>query len=419
MDAQGKLDILLKLGQLISTEKDLNVIIDVLAEVSRDVTEADRCSIYIYDSEKKILWTKVAHKMNRVIKLSLGEGIAGEVALKQNIELISNVYEDKRFNRKIDKESGYKTEQMLVVPIVSQRDETLGVIQVLNKKNSIFNKNDVDSLVLIANYASAIIENIFLYLEQEKRIKEEIKKNKQKDLIIFEQAKVSAMADMMSGIAHNWRQPLNAISLILSDLKEGYESNDLTVEYFENSVSKVYSILTKMSKTIDDFRVFFKSSKQKDYFNIDSAIKDIISLIEPQYEDSNIKIEFITNQENINILGYSKEFKRVIFNILKNSKDAILEHTETQKEFFIKINLQFFDQDSLIQIDIYDNAGGIKSEILNRIFEPYFTTKEQGQGIGMGLYNSKMIIENQLNGTISATNTDDGLLVRILLKLDC
>jgi C4-dicarboxylate-specific signal transduction histidine kinase len=413
MNAQKKLDILLKLGQLISTEKDLNIIIDVLADVSRDVSEADRCSIYIYDKDKQSLWTKVAHKMDRTIRLSLGEGIAGEVALKQKIEIISNVYQDDRFNKRIDKESGYKTEQMLVVPIVSKRDDTLGVIQVLNKKDGLFNKNDVDAIVLIANYASAIIENIFLYIEQEKRIKEEIEKNKEKDRIIFEQTKVSAMTDMISAIAHNWRQPLNAVSLILSDLKEGYDAEDLSKEYFEESVNKVYILLTKMSKTIDDFRLFFRNSKQKEYFKLDTAIKDIILLLESQYEESGIKIIFNAKVEDYEFLGYQKEFKRIIFNLLKNSKDAFCGNIKNIDKHIIQIDLK--KSNDGFNIILTDNAGGVQDELIDRIFEPYFTTKEQGQGIGMGLYNCKMVVENQLQGEIYASNFKSGL--RVVIKI--
>lgn len=420
MNDSQKLLILLELGKLLGTERNLSKIIDVLAKVSRDVTESDRCSIYIYNKRRKILWTKVAQELGSVIKLPLGKGIAGDVALNKKTQIIYDVYNDDRFNKMIDEETGYKTEQMLVMPILDKSKNTLGVIQVLNKKSGKFNQEDIDSLTLVANYSSAVIENASLHKHLENRIISEIKKNKEKDTIIFEQARVSAMADMINAIAHNWRQPLNAIGLIVSDLRDAYDFNELNEFYLDESVEQVSKLLNNLSKTIDDFRSFFKPRHLKEFFYIDTVLEDTISVLKAQYSENGIDLNLECKAPKIEYSGYPRELKQVIFNILKNSKDTILEKRKSSENIKkkYKVDITFLKIERLT-IVIVDNAGGVDEEIIDRIFEPYFSTKEQGKGIGMGLYTSKMIIENQMKGEIKAENisidSEKGLKTTIYL----
>ncbi len=423
MKCEDKLNILLEFGKVISSEKNLNKVVEIVAEISRDVTESDRCSIYIYDKKKKILWTKVAQEMNKTIKLPLGKGVAGYVALTQKIQLVSNAYNEEMFDKSVDNSSGYITKQMIAVPIINKKQETLGVIEVLNKRNGNFNDIDLDALLLISSYTSAILENAILHKNLEVRIRDEVNKNKEKDLIIFNQSRLVAMGEMISAIAHNWRQPLNGIGLIISDLKDAYTYKELDDKYLQESVKKANNLLNFMSNTINDFKDFFKTDEEKQEFYLDKAINCAISLIDAQFKSQNIEIN-LNLAKNLKLFSYLVKFEQAILSLIKNAQDAIIEKMEKDSNFqkgIIEITL--FKRGEKIILTISDNGIGIPKEILTRIFEPYFSTKEQGKGVGIGLYMVKMIIENNMGGKVFAKIKDKTIfqiefLNNLILKVD-
>ncbi len=158
-----------------------------------------------------------------------------------------------------------------------------------------------------------------------------------------------------------------------------------------------------MSHTIDDFRDFFRVDKEKKEFDVLNATQGVINMQSAQLENYNIKLEF--NAKKFNYIGFESEYQQVILNIINNAKDALVENKITNPLITIEI------EDNTITIS--DNAGGIPSAILDRIFEPYFTTKEQGKGTGMGLYMSKMIIEDNMDGNIEVSNEKDGAVFSI------
>lgn len=413
MNCENKLNVLLEFGKVISNERNLNKVVDILADISRDVTEADRCSIYIYDKDKKILWTKVAQEIDKIIKLPLGKGVAGDVALTQKIKIIPDVYDEKKFDKSVDNSTGYITKQMIALPIINKKKETLGVIQVLNKKVGKFGDEDLDALLLIASYAAAIIENSILHKNLEQKVESEVNKNKKKDLIIFQQSRLVAMGEMISAIAHNWRQPLNAIGLIISDIKDAFIYDELDEEYLQRSVKNANKLLTFMSDTINDFKDFFKVEEEKQYFSVDMAVNHAVSLILAQFKSQEIDINInnnleIKNSENLELFSYLSKFEQAIVFLLKNARDAVIEKRDIDKSYHKgNIDIDIFKENSTIIVTIRDDGVGIEEKILDRIFEPYFTTKEQGKGVGMGLYIVKMIIENNMNGKIFAKNGDE------------
>jgi len=170
-----------------------------------------------------------------------------------------------------------------------------------------------------------------------------------------------------------------------------------------------------MSNTIDGFRNFFRKDKVKTDFDVKDVIEKTLNLQKAQLKDHNIEVE--TNLEHAIINGYKNEFMQVILNIISNAKDAIDEKREKDKEFQGKIKIISKKIDNSVIIEIEDNGGGIPEEIKDRLFEPYFTTKEEGKGTGMGLYMVKEIIE-RMNGKIEATNTKDGAKFIITLKAE-
>jgi signal transduction histidine kinase len=245
------------------------------------------------------------------------------------------------------------------------------------------------------------IENMNDLLE--KKISIAIKENRDKDQIMQEQAKLASMGEMIGAIAHQWRQPLNELNINIQNLDDDYEDGLIDENFINRFIKENRKIILFMSKTIDDFRNFFRIDKINEKFSIKESIESIISIQSAQLKHHNIQLSIDGNDFNIN--GFKSEFQQVILNIVNNAKDALIQKQIENGQ--IKIQL-LHENSKNKQITITDNAGGIPEHILDRIFEPYFTTKEQGKGTGIGLYMSRMIIETNMNGKINIKNTDEG-----------
>ena len=246
----------------------------------------------------------------------------------------------------------------------------------------------------------------------EERVKEEIRKQQKQEQLLIQQSKLAAMGEMIGNIAHQWRQPLNALSLVLQNINFAYEMDDLSEEFMHKSVDKANLLTNTMSKTIDDFRNFFKPNKQEVEFFISDAIKNAISLIESTFQHHNITIESKIN-DDANIKGFPNEFSQVVLNILNNAKDAIIENNIGSGK--VLINVEKIDNKATISV--IDNAGGIPNDILEKVFNPYFTTKEEGKGTGIGLYMSKNIIETNMNGKLLVENIENGAKFVIIVPI--
>ena len=234
----------------------------------------------------------------------------------------------------------------------------------------------------------------------EERIEKAVEQNSQKDKLLLEQSKLAAMGEMIGAIAHQWRQPLNTLAMKIQFLEDDYEDELLDEKYLREFSNESMQLIHFMSKTIDDFRNFFILDKKKIQFDILEKIQETTSILEPQLKTH--KINLMITGESFMVLGYPNEFQQVVLNIVNNAKDAMIEnHT---KEGMIHISLDTTTHTMIIK----DNAGGIPQDILPRIFEPYFTTKEQGKGTGLGLYMSKMIIEDNMHGKLQVYNESGG-----------
>jgi signal transduction histidine kinase len=238
----------------------------------------------------------------------------------------------------------------------------------------------------------------------EKKVDEEQSKQKEQEQILIQQTRLAAMGEMIGNIAHQWRQPLNALGLVLQNLKFSYEIGDLDDDMMNRSVSKADMITKSMSKTIDDFRDFFKPNKAKEYFDINKSTLDAIALVESTLEHHKIELIKDFEEDEIEIFGFPNEFSQVVLNVLSNAKDALLENKIENPKIIIKTK----SDENNIFISIKDNAIGVKEDIIHKIFEPYFTTKDEVQGTGIGLYMSKIIIERNMNGQIYVENAKDG-----------
>ncbi len=231
---------------------------------------------------------------------------------------------------------------------------------------------------------------------------------RQQELILIQQNRQAAMGEMIGNIAHQWRQPLNTLGLFTQRLGFFYGSPSFDKEFLDTSVAKSMEIIEYMSRTIDDFRNFFSTEREKSEFRVDEAVNKALSLVEASFKECGIHIER-EEQEGVTIFGYPNEYAQVLLNILMNAKDVITERKVCSP--FVRICIGAMPGKSLVTI--CDNAGGIPEDIIDKIFDPYFTTKGPQQGTGIGLFMSKSIIENNMGGKLSVSNSDGGAEFRI------
>ncbi|NVJ52645.1 MAG: PAS domain-containing sensor histidine kinase [Campylobacteraceae bacterium] len=243
----------------------------------------------------------------------------------------------------------------------------------------------------------------------EQRVAKEIEKNEEKQKLLFWQSRMASLGQMLANIAHQWRQPLTELTLTLFNVKKAVKKENAKEidEYYKESLE----IINNMSKTIDDFSNFFNPNKEKEEFCLKSSIEEALSITKKMLEKNSIEIK--TSLEKVNIFGVSNEFSQILINLLQNSTDAFKD-----KKINKKISIKNFTDNDYAIIEFKDNAGGIEEKTLDKVFEPYFTTKHQSNGTGLGLFMSKMIIEKSLNGKISLENCYDGIIITIKLPLE-
>ncbi len=226
----------------------------------------------------------------------------------------------------------------------------------------------------------------------ERRVQEEISKNEEKQRVMFWQSRHASLGQMLANIAHQWRQPLTELSLTMFGIKKAamnQEQEELIGFYDESK-----KIIRNMSSTIDDFTNFFKPDKEKHYFDISESINESLQILDKIIKKEMISIK--TDFENIEVLGITNELTQVIINLIQNSKDAFIHNSILIRE----INITTQKEKDFAIIRLQDNAGGIKEKDIEKIFEPYFTTKHTSQGTGLGLFMSRMICEQGLHGSI-------------------
>jgi len=224
---------------------------------------------------------------------------------------------------------------------------------------------------------------------------------KQQEIVLLEQSKLVAMGEMIGNIAHQWRQPLSVISTISSGLLFQKEMGVFNEEKFEKGMNEITNMTQFLSQTIEDFRNFIKGDREKIIFNLKESVDNFLHLVEGSAKNNNIRI-VIQIDKNITINGYKNELVQCLINIFNNAKDALKEKDDLTNLVIISAKKNEKD----IIISIQDNAGGIPDDIITKIFEPYFTTKHQSQGTGLGLYMTHKLITQGANGSIQAVNKE-------------
>lgn len=258
-------------------------------------------------------------------------------------------------------------------------------------------------------------------------VEDEIAKRRRNEELLMEKMRLAEIGEMIGSIAHQWRQPLNTLAILIQDIQDAREFGELTGDYIRDVVANSMQQIDYMSKTVDDFRDFFKPSKTKEVFDVKRSVEQVLSIVRAQLINNSITCTVTCSCENsgqpimdsekltycaghdMKVKGYPNEFKQVLLNLISNSRDALTGRSERRIDISIKRN------GDKIRLDVEDTGGGISAEILDRIFDPYFTTKGSTGGTGIGLYMSKGIIESNMNGSLAVENTDKGCRFSIFM----
>ncbi len=245
----------------------------------------------------------------------------------------------------------------------------------------------------------------------EERVAKEVIKNIDKEKQLVQQSRMALMGEMLSMIAHQWRQPLNAISATSASIELKAGLNRLDNASAIEKAQDISDFTQHLSETIDDFRNFFKSNKEKKETSYDEIIKSVMGIIKVSLINKNIQLSQDLNCHET-FVTYSNEVKQVVLNLIKNAEDVLLE--KEVEDPYIKI--ETYTKEGQYTLKVSDNAGGVPKEIIDNIFDPYFSTKKSKEGTGLGLYMSKMIIEEHCGGELSVQNDKDGAVFSVVLS---
>ncbi len=243
----------------------------------------------------------------------------------------------------------------------------------------------------------------------EQQVAEQVERNMAQERMLVHQSRLAAMGEMIGNIAHQWRQPLNALGLLLANVKDSWDYGELNQETLEKFAEDGNRLIQNMSTTIDDFRNFFRPNRAKAPFGLAQSAHDALGLVEASFRSHGVAIR-LENMVPLQVQGYANEFAQVLLNVLSNARDAIL----AQRRGGGEVSLTLAEEDGMGVVTVRDNGGGIPDDVLPRIFEPYFTTKEKGTGIG--LYMSRLIMDH-MDGLIDARNIEGGAEMRLRVPL--
>jgi PAS domain S-box-containing protein len=250
------------------------------------------------------------------------------------------------------------------------------------------------------------LEGLNRVLEQ--RVENSVAELRRKDQILIQQGRLAAMGEMINNIAHQWRQPLNNIALIIQNLQLSFESGTITCEEMDAEIERAMSVIMHMSRTIDDFRNFFREDKEKQRFCVNLTVRRAIEFVSASLESRGIKTDVVEYQD-VMVDGYPSEYAQVLLNVISNACETCAERCVDNPHIWIRITAA----NGRSIVTVRDNCGGISDEILPKIFDPYFTTRSPDKGSGIGLYMSKVIIELNMGGSLTARNVDGGAEFRI------
>ncbi|WP_072681431.1 GAF domain-containing sensor histidine kinase [Arcobacter sp. LA11] len=420
---------------------DLDVLLHEILKQSREILNSEAGSIYINEEDAlsfNVFQNDAMSYENiykqfyalKDLKLPLSEQekyLAVQSFTTKKIIIIDDIYEAQEYDflgvKEFDEKFCYRTRSIISAPLIHPiSNKTLGVVQLLNKKENdeivTYNTKDKQLLSMVSSFISLSIANAQdniaklkeinneLEIANEKlkvRVEEEINESERKSAVIFHQSKLASMGEMIGNIAHQWRQPLSAISTISSGLSFNIELGNYQEEETIRGLRQIVDTTKHLSQTIDDFREFYRLDKTEKNFDLTANVLSSISITEAALSENHIRL--ITNfKEDIIVYGYENELKQATLNIIQNAKDALLENLTLDDDKFIFIDTDI--KDNIVTLKIRDNAFGIPEDIMDNIFIQNFTTKEENGGTGVGLYMTKEIIEKHMEGSLFVSNVN-------------
>lgn len=252
-----------------------------------------------------------------------------------------------------------------------------------------------------------------LLCEQEMLVAKETEKRLASERVMAQQAKLASLGEALGNVAHHWRQPLNALAIDIQDVYVAYEAGEINEEYIRGFKTSAMGVITNMSKMIDSFRDFFKPESQKESFDIKDVLKRALTIVGTALESNKIAYSMTSPEHDLIVFGYKNELTQVVVNIISNAKESLSRYNIDNKQLEIKID----SDENFATIAISDNGEGVPEPIIDKIFEPYFTTKHKAQGVGLGLYTSKVVVEQNMKGFITCKNLEHGVCFTISLPL--
>ena len=273
--------------------------------------------------------------------------------------------------------------------LILERDETGKIVEIVGSWLDITGRKQTEEALQRLN------DNL------EQRVAEEAAKNREKDHLLIQQSRLAAMGEMIGNIAHQWRQPINALSLLLANISDAYDFGELNKEQLDRQVKTGTRLIQQMSTTIDDFRNFFRPDKEKAPFSLIASLAEIKEILGASLAGHNIILEEDVPRD-ITVTGYANEYAQALLNVINNAKEAILAKNPAVGRIHIEVR----EESGMAVVRVGDNGGGIPEDVLPKIFDPYFTTKSKGTGIG--LYMAKAIIETNMGGRIEVCNSGAG-----------
>ncbi len=421
---------------------DFDVLLHEILKQARSVLNSEAGSVYVNEGDSlsfnvfqndAMSYENIYRQFYALkdVKLPLSEHekyIAVKSFNSNKVIVIDDVYEAQEYNflgvKEFDKRFNYRTKSIITTPLIHPIENiNLGVLQLINKSNKdgvlvSYDEKDKQMISMIGSFVALSIYKAQEDVEKLKklneklelankeltqRVEEELLKSEKKSAIIFHQSKLASLGEMIGNIAHQWRQPLSTISTIASGINFNMELDQFDHDETERGLKQIVKTTKHLSQTIDDFRDFYKVDKRESEFNLAKNLSQCITITDASLTEN--YIEVISNLDDTIILfGYENEMKQAILNIIQNAKDAILGKIPEDKEKFIFIDL--FQDEKSVTIEIKDNALGIPINILDKIFEQDFTTKGDDGGTGIGLYMTKEIILNHMDGSIEASNVE-------------
>ncbi|MBD3842841.1 MAG: GAF domain-containing sensor histidine kinase [Campylobacterales bacterium] len=398
------------IGVSLATQKDVSSILKNILLNVKEFTNADGGTIYIAYGDKLTFKHILNDTLNIVQNdseepddvwnyLTINEEnqnmVAIRCALTKQIINIDDVYDSTRFDfsgtKKFDSKTGYRSKSMLVIPMIGDDNSLVGVLQLINKIDLFtkeilaFSKEDENLAHSLASQASVAVQKF------------------RQDKLIMQQSKMAAMGEMIDAIAHQWKQPLNVISIGASELEMNLNFGfDIDNEMLANLAKETQNQVAHLLSTLEEFRSFLRPDKPKEKINISSLLRSVLVLLKDDLTSNNIETE-IRGNLNLEFNVIVNEVKHIFINLLSNARDAFKDNNIKNR----KVVFEILEKKGYVSVEVTDNAGGIPIHVIDDIFKANVTTKEEGKGTGIGLYMATQIAQKN-NGELSVENVEGG-----------